>query len=133
MQDKRWLCKNGCFDCDGRDNNCENYTEEEIIINTNNNEFTGNISNLGRIKDEFGIENKIIFTGENNGPRKKKESKGWNGSWKAGKSYNQKGKQYFKKCATRITTSMMNTAKRYKTVFLMKYKTSSTVKSSWIT
>lgn len=71
MQDKRWLCKNGCFDCDGCNIDCENYTEEEVIINTNGNEFTGNISNLGRIKDDFGVETIISFTGENNGTRKK--------------------------------------------------------------
>jgi len=71
MQDAKWLCKNGCFDCSGYNNSCKSYDEEKITINLMKNEFTGKISNIANIKDEFGVETIISFTGENNGTRKK--------------------------------------------------------------
>lgn len=71
MQDKRWLCENGCFNCNGCVDSCKNYAEEKIVTNVLGNEFTGYISNLGSLKDQFGVETIISFTGENNGTRKK--------------------------------------------------------------
>jgi len=71
IQDKYILCKRGCFDCNYKSKDeCEHYEEEQIVANLFGDEFVGNISNLSKLKDQFGVETIFGFVGENNGTRK---------------------------------------------------------------
>ncbi len=70
-QDKKWLCKKGCYLCNGLNTNCDSFKEEEFTINVFGNEHTGQISNLQLFKDQFGIDTIFGFVGDNNGKRKK--------------------------------------------------------------
>ncbi len=74
LQDKKTICERGCIHCKNRDahyNHCPYYEEEKIIANINGDEFIGKISNLAKLKDQFGVETIFGFVGQNNGVRKK--------------------------------------------------------------
>lgn len=71
IQDSKVLCRRGCFKCDGLDRNCVGFEEELITANLMGEVFKGKIENLGKLKDQFGVDTIFGFTGENNGKRKK--------------------------------------------------------------
>lgn len=72
-QDPALLSSRGCWDCKGTKEGCRHFEEEQIMISYRGEEFSGNISDVSKMRENLGAEFVVGCVATNMGLRKRLE------------------------------------------------------------
>lgn len=72
-QDPAVSCMLGCWKCKGTKEGCNNFEEEQVMINYGGKEFSGNMSSLRKLRENLGADFVVGCVATNMGLRKRIE------------------------------------------------------------